>query len=327
MTWIERSWYTRNLLGMMLLPLAGVYCLLSVLRRLAYRGGLLRSVRLDVPVVVVGNITVGGAGKTPFVAWLTGWFAGQGLRPGIVARGYRGRATAWPQSVSAQTDPRLVGDEPVLLARETGCPVVAGPDRVAAARKLVAEHRCNIVVSDDGLQHYRLGRDLELAVVDGIRREGNGYCLPAGPLREPRSRLRSVDLVLVRGARAPGETGFDVEPLRLVSIPDNAITQPLETLSGRRVHAVAGIGFPQRFFDSLRKAGMEVVEHPFPDHHHYRAGDFSFVDGDPVVMTGKDAVKCRDLARNGWWYLAITVVPDPVVVRQLEKFLRKPTIG
>jgi tetraacyldisaccharide 4'-kinase len=327
MSLIENSWYTRNPLSLMLLPLAGVYCLLSIARGLGYRYGLFTELRLDVPVIVVGNITVGGAGKTPFVAWLVTWLQARGLRPGIVARGYRGRATSWPQAVSTDTDPLLVGDEPVMLVRQTGCPVVVGPNRVAAARQLVTAHQCNIIVSDDGLQHYRLARDFEIAVVDGSRREGNGFCLPAGPLREPRSRLQRTDLVLVRGKREPEESGFDVLPVQLVNVLDATITRPLETFSGTAVHAVAGIGYPQRFFDSLCDAGLELIEHPFPDHHDYHATDFPFTNGDPVVMTEKDAVKCHAFARDNWWYLDVAVMPDPDVVTRLEKFLTERNIG
>jgi tetraacyldisaccharide 4'-kinase len=323
MSAIERHWYRHSLLSAALLPLAWIYCLLVLLRRGLYRLGLLRVERLPVPVVVVGNLTVGGTGKTPLVIWLARFLADHGFRPGIVTRGYRGQSAEWPRQVLADSDPRDVGDEPVLLARRAGCPVMADPDRARGAHKLVADHGCTVIVSDDGLQHYRLGRDIEIAVIDGARRFGNGHCLPAGPLREPVWRLRSVDARVTLGDPAPGEWG-----MRLVNsglqTPTGVL--PPDAWKGVRVHAVAGIGHPARFFDQLRGLGMEVIEHPFPDHHAYRPEDYDFEGEEPVLMTEKDAVKCERLKSRPFSFLRVEARPDPrlgnTVLHRLKEVAR-----
>ncbi len=320
---LQRIWYGRSPTALWLLPLAWLFCALAGLRRRLYRHGLLRAQRLPAPVIVVGNITVGGTGKTPLVAWLAARLREAGFRPGLIARGHGGTARSWPQQVRRDSDPRVVGDEPVLLARLTGCPMAVGPDRVEAARQLLDHSDCDILLSDDGLQHYRLGRDLEIAVLDGVRRLGNGFCLPAGPLREPPSRLREVDFVVTQGLPGRGEYGFKLRPAALVSLAGPARREPLEDWRGRRVHAVAGIGHPQRFFELLRRAGLEVVEHPFPDHHPFTAEDRSVIaDGDPVIMTAKDAVKWSRLADEGDWYLDTEITVDERLWPLIEKRLR-----
>lgn len=321
MSWLQTHWYRKSFVSFALLPVSWLYLLLSTLRRSLYSGGILRRTRLSVPVVIVGNITVGGTGKTPLVVWLSKLLQRQGYKPGIVARGYRGRATQWPVSVTAQSDPDQVGDEPVLLARSSGCPVMAAPDRVAAAQKLVNEHDCDIIVSDDGLQHYALARDIEIAVIDGARRFGNGYCLPAGPLREPTTRLRSVQARVANGTPRAGELGMRLQPLCFRSVGTPTSERSLDAFAGERVHALAGIGNPLRFFQQLRELDIDPMERALPDHYRYRPWDLEFADNAPVIMTEKDAVKCQSFADQRCWYLEVEARLDPALAEQVLQLL------
>lgn len=318
---IERFWQSVNPVSIALLPLAGVFALVAATRRLAYRIGLLRTRRFRVPVIIVGNITVGGTGKTPLVVWLAGYLRDQGWRPGIVARGYGGRAQHWPQQVRGDSDPETVGDEAVLLASRTGCPACVAPDRPAAVAALLAHTGVDIVIADDGLQHYALGRDLEIAVIDGQRRLGNGWLLPAGPLRESRARLRRVDLVVVNGAAGPGEFAMKLFQPTLATLHGGA-RQDLAGWRGRRVHAVAGIGHPERFFAMLERHGLELVRHPLPDHHPFRQADLQFGESLPVLMTEKDAVKCRRLECRDCWVVTVDAQPDAAFVHRLNAALK-----
>jgi len=319
-TWYRPSWITG-----LLLPLSWLYCLVAAGRRLLYRRGVLHSLRMPVPVIVAGNITVGGSGKTPLIIWLARHLRDRGYKPGIVTRGYGGRSTGWPQPVTADSDPAEVGDEPVLIARHAGCPVMADPDRVRAALALLAGKQCDLILSDDGLQHYRLERDIEIAVIDGERRFGNGHCLPAGPLREPVSRLQSAHLTVTLGVARPGEYRMDLSEAGYCAVEGGA-PKPLETFRGRQVHAVAGIGNPGRFFGHLRKLGVQPIEHPFPDHHVFREADLRFGDELPVIMTEKDAVKCRTYA-GPLWYLAVEAKPDFDFASALSARLKEITRG
>jgi tetraacyldisaccharide 4'-kinase len=289
----------------LLTPLSLLFRLLVGLRRMAYRKGLLRSHRIAAPVIVVGNITVGGTGKTPLVAWLAGYLRQQGFKPGIIARGYGGKATSWPQQVRVDSDPAVVGDEAVLLAGMTGCPMAVAPDRVVAAEALIKYNDCDLVICDDGLQHYALQRDIEIIVIDGVRRFGIGFMLPAGPLREPVSRLQEADLVVVNGIGGPREYPMKLKTGDLHNLLDVNVTKKLSDFRDRKVHAVAGIGNPERFFQSLRQSLRHVEEHAFPDHYRYRAIDLRFDDDAPVLMTSKDAVKCRRFASGNEWYLPV----------------------
>lgn len=311
-SWIDRHWHGDTLPSRLLLPLSWIYCVLMALRRMAFRVGLRRRMHIGVPVIVVGNVTVGGTGKTPLVLWLAHQLATAGYRPGIVTRGYRGAAHSWPRRVTADSDPVEVGDEPVVLARRAHCPVVADPDRVRGASLLAHEARCNVVISDDGLQHLRLARDIEIVVIDGVRRFGNGRCLPAGPLREPAARARRADVVLVHGEAGAGEWGMRLNPTGLRSLVGDEAAAP-DTLRHTRVHAVAGIGFPERFFSALERLGLTIIRHPYPDHHRFQPVDVRFDDSLPVIMTEKDAVKCRRWIEPGepYWYLAVDAEPDP----------------
>jgi tetraacyldisaccharide 4'-kinase len=266
----------------------------SAARRAGYAHHLLPSRRVAVPVVVVGNITAGGSGKTPLTIWLARALGDRNLRAGIVTRGYAGGANSWPRRVTGQSSAAEVGDEALLLARATGCPVVAGPDRAAAAARLLDHAELDVVIADDGLQHYALARDFEIAVIDGERGLGNGWPLPAGPLREPATRLDHVDCIVVKGERAdniaPGALTMTLEldPARSLAGDFN---RELAAFQGAPVHAAAGIGNPAQFFDALRARGLDVMAHPFPDHAALSLDDLEFGDDRAVLITGKDAIK------------------------------------
>jgi tetraacyldisaccharide 4'-kinase len=318
---IESLWYQNSLAGLVLAPLGWLYCAGVIVRRGAYRFGIARIGRVGAPVIVVGNISVGGTGKTPLVIWIARLLVSRGLRPGIISRGYRGRAKKWPQQVRPDSDPVMVGDEPVLLARETRCPVAADPDRLRAARSLLAHAECDVIISDDGLQHLALGRDVEIAVIDGVRRHGNRRCLPAGPLREPVSRLDSVDLVVVNGGGIAGEFDMRMSTGDARCLADETLTRPLDTFKVGPVHAVCGIGYPQRFFDTLERAGLGLVRHQFPDHHDFAAADIDFNDELPVLMTEKDAVKCRRFADSRHWCIPVQAELPAAFRRQLLSLL------
>jgi tetraacyldisaccharide 4'-kinase len=297
----------------LLQPLGWLYGALMRARRGLYGAGLLRSVRLAVPVIVVGNLTVGGTGKTPLTLWLADALKGRGRTVGIVSRGY-GRNDSRAQAVTAASDWRSVGDEPLLLARRSGCATVVAQDRAAGAAELVAAG-ADVVVADDGLQHLRLARDCEILVVDGARGFGNARVLPAGPLRESLAQLTRADLIIVNGAAEhPSLAGLPAERtlnMQLamgdaVRVDGQGAARPLRDLAGERVHAVAGIGNPSRFFRALRAQGIEPIEHPFPDHHPFSAQDFDFGDATAVLMTEKDAVKCVHFADARLWYVPVT---------------------
>lgn len=310
-----RYWARIGLWNGLLWPASVLYCGVAALRRRLYTAGLRRVHTLEVPVVVVGNVTVGGTGKTPFVLWLCEAFAAAGRRPGIVLRGYGGRNRG-VLHVTPSTNPGLAGDEAVLLARHAPGPVIAARDRVAGASAL-ADAGCDVVVADDGLQHYRLGRTLEIGLLDGERRFGNGLCLPAGPLRERRARWDRLDFRITQGRAAEGEWSMALAGETAYAVGGGA---QAALAAFRRVHAVAGIGHPQRFFRALEGRGLEVIAHPFADHHRFSEDDLRFDSDDPVVMTEKDAVKCERLARPGLWYVPVrAVVADELACRILAR--------
>lgn len=292
------------------------------LRTALYRHDWLTRLPSPAPLLVVGNLTVGGTGKTPLVAEIVRRLQARGRRPGVIARGYGGRSRSWPRDVDADSDPQEVGDEPVLLAARLGVPVVVGPDRVTAARRAVHGHGCDVLVGDDGLQHLRLRRQAELLVVDGRRGFGNGRCLPSGPLREPRARAREVDALLYSGGeRTPG---FELRPVAFVAVAPDAGSVALapDAFAGQAVQALAGIGHPRQFFDTLRALGCEVEGHAFADHHRFRATDLRGLDRGPLLMTEKDAVKCRRLALPPLTYaLRVEARPDAAAETILETLL------
>ena len=320
--WTRWTWLT-----LLLWPLSWLFRLVVAIRRGLYNAGLLHSERLPVPVIVVGNISVGGTGKTPLVLWLAAKLRERGYHPGIISRGFGGTNQS-PRAVQPGSDATECGDEPVLLARRGHCPVWIGRDRVATAQALLAAHPgCNIIISDDGLQHYRLARDAEIAVIDGARGLGNGLLLPAGPLREPPSRLDEVDAVVVRGPAtpiAPPRYAMTLDPAGLRNVKDASRRVEAGHFQGLRVHAVAGIGNPKQFFDTLISMGVTHTPHAFADHHAFTASDLAFSDCDAVVMTEKDAVKCEAFAADIHWALQVDAhVDDALVHCVLERLKRK----
>lgn len=304
---LQASWYGTRGAPIWTYPLAWLYGALTALRRALYRIGWLRSTRLAVPVVVVGNLTAGGTGKTPLTLALVEALAARGWRPGVVSRGYGGTQRE-PDLLGEQPDPARFGDEPCLI-RASGVPVAVGRDRPAAAA-LLLQAGCDVVIADDGLQHYALARDVEICVIDGTRRFGNGRLLPAGPLREPLSRLRQVDFRVCNGAAGEGEYAMRLAGDVAVALVAGA-TRPLAGFAGEPVYAVAAIGHPDRFFDSLRTHGLEVRGHAFADHHAFVPEDLVFAGHAPLLMTDKDAIKCRRFARPGWWRVPVRAVLDP----------------
>lgn len=307
-------WYRRSfsLLVILLLPLSWVFRSLVTIRRFLYRHKVIRSSFFSVPVIVVGNITVGGTGKTPLVIWLAHFLKAKGFRPGIVTRGVGGKKQISPYRVTCDAEPHVVGDEAVLLRERSECPLVTCIDRVAAVEDLLAHTDCNVVIADDGLQHYRLARDIEIAMVDAERQLGNRYLLPAGPLRETPSRLKEVDFVVHQGPMQQGMLTMQLEGSHLVAVTDTSVRVALPDFSQRKVHAVVGIGHPDRFFAALRAKGFEVIAHIFPDHYLYRAADFQFNDTFPIIMTEKDAVKCKAFADQRFWYFPVDAKLDKV---------------
>jgi tetraacyldisaccharide 4'-kinase len=310
---LERLWYGDSAGVPLLAPLAWLYGALTGARRRAYAAGLLRQRRLTRPVIVVGNLTVGGTGKTPLAIYLARMLSAGGLRVGVVSRGY-GRRGAAPRDVHPDSDWRDVGDEPVIIARRTGCATLVAPDRVAAARTLIARG-ADLIVADDGLQHLALGRDCSIAVIDGGRGFGNARLLPQGPLREPLAALGEADIVVVNGEPEHGSLAGRLPAgtlsMRLAAQPAERVDGrgppcELASFSGRRVHAVAGIGNPQRFFRDLESRGIEVLAHAFPDHHPFTARELAFGDELPILMTEKDAVKCTPFANARLWYVPVS---------------------
>ncbi|KFL37812.1 tetraacyldisaccharide 4'-kinase [Arenimonas donghaensis] len=325
--WLLRRWYGDVAPGPALRLLAWVNGGIIRMRRHFYASGWLRTHRLPVPVLVVGNLVAGGAGKTPLTIALARALARRGWKPGIASRGH-GRTSREPTWARPDSSPADCGDEPLLIARQTGLPVAVDRDRAAAARRLVAAG-CSLVIADDGLQHLRLGRDLEIEVRDGERRLGNGRLIPAGPLREPAGR--GVDFRVINGGDA--DTGEWRMDLRLGDAQPlgPGEPRPLGLFEPGPVHAIAGIGHPARFFRALRAAGLQVIEHAFPDHHRYRPGELEFAPAAPRLMTEKDAVKCAGFGlANTWSVPAVADLPDAFVEAVHEKLLvhrREPAPG
>lgn len=325
--WLTASWYRQSFLSVLLWPLGLLFEVAVNLRRQCYRWGLLEQYRAALPVIVVGNISVGGTGKTPLIIWLAQFLIQHGYRPGIISRGYGGQSKHWPLWVDINGDPKRVGDEALLIAARTGCPMIVAPRRADAARLLIESKCCDIILSDDGLQHYALARDIEIAVIDGSRRFGNGQCLPAGPLREPVSRLAEVDLIIVNGGVArENEYCMHLEGDVAVNTVDGAHMK-LRELSGKTCHAVAGIGNPGRFFRKLEDLGLICQRHAFPDHHRYRREDLDFPDRLPVLMTEKDAVKCKFFGDKRHWSVPVGAIPEPEFSNRIINLLREKHAG
>jgi tetraacyldisaccharide 4'-kinase len=321
---IERIWSGSSLVYLLLLPLSWLYGLVSGLIRLSYLCGLRKSWRAPVPVVIVGNLTAGGNGKTPMVIWLVEQLQQRGYRVGVVSRGYGGKSAVYPLVLDAQTTTRQAGDEPVLIFQRTGAPVAISPKRAEAVQALLNQGKLDLIITDDGLQHYALQRDFELVVIDGVRRFGNGWWLPAGPMRERVSRLKTVDACVANGGVAqPGEIAMRLQAQDAVNIASGERRPAIEL---PHVVAMAGIGHPPRFFATLEKLGVEVeCEVAFADHQEYHHGQLAALasQGQTLLMTEKDAVKCRAFAQPDWWYLPVEAVLPTEQAEQLLQGIQK----
>ncbi len=325
--WAVDIWYKDPFIGTWLMPLGFLFADFVKFRKFLYRIGVLKKHSMPVPVIVVGNITVGGTGKTPLLIYLAQLLKDAGYRPGIISRGYGGQAESWPQWVDANSTAANVGDEALLIAKQTGCPMAVGPLRVEDAKLLLKQSDCNVILSDDGLQHYALNRDIEIAVIDGERRFGNGYCLPAGPLRETIDRLQSVDFIVVNGEKSePNELSMRITGDTAINLVTGE-RKSLQEFKATGCHALAGIGNPDRFFKLLESAGLSCKTHGFPDHYKFQRSDIEFGDDEQVLMTEKDAVKCMAFAGNQHWYIPVKAVPEQDFSEQLLKLLREKNNG
>jgi len=322
---LTAAWYAGHPALGLLRPLEWLYRSVVQRKRARFLAGEGAIYRAPVPVVVVGNITVGGTGKTPMILWLIEHCRRQGLRVGVVSRGYGAQPPQLPWRVQADQDASVAGDEPLLIVQRSGVALMIDPDRSRAVAALLAAEPLDLILSDDGLQHYRLARDLELVLIDAARGLGNQHCLPAGPLREPVERLQSVDALLYNGAASdpPAGYGFTLRPRSLVNLRSGE-QRPLSYFSpGQALHAVAGIGNPQRFFNTLEGLHWRPVAHAFADHAPYSAELLNFSPILPLVMTEKDAVKCRAFAADDWWYLAVDAEPSAAFVAWFDQQLQR----
>jgi len=331
---LEKAWYQRRSWSLLLLPLSWLFTHLAKKRR-DYLQRHRKPLRM--PVIVVGNITVGGTGKTPLIISLVKALQQKGYKPGVVSRGYGGKSPFYPLQVTAESDPGQCGDEPLLIARSCGCPVIVDPNRYRAAQLLQDSSKCDLILSDDGLQHYNLPRMLEIVVIDGERMLGNGWCLPAGPLREPVSRLEEVDFVVINGGgqvlNHPNQYRMDLQPLAFRNLVTGDILEPKTFPASASVHAVAGIGNPARFARTLASLGLTVKLHPFPDHHNFCAADLHFNDDRPVIVTAKDAVKCTGFSDGNYpqsniWVLDVAARLENnsmnIIVQAIEALVTEP---
>lgn len=306
------SWYGQRKPFFWLSPFSSLYAKQALKRRNAYLNGRKESYKAPVPVIVVGNITVGGTGKTPLILWLIEYCQSKGLSVGVVSRGYGAKPPQFPWRVTAEQSAKACGDEPLLIVKRTGVPLVIDPVRVNAVKQLLSTEKIDVILCDDGLQHYKLARDVELVVIDVARGLGNGHCLPMGPLREPASRLSSVDAVIYNGAASDSEQGFamQLEPTKLVNVLTGERCSTDAFQKNRTVNAVAGIGNPQRFFKTLSSLGFNLIEHAFDDHAVYSQDLLTFDNDYAIFMTEKDAVKCQQFAQKNWWYLEVVTTPS-----------------
>ncbi len=308
----QRIWKDRNVLAYGLWPISLLYSTVVEIRRLGFSTRLLAVEKFSQPVVVIGNLSVGGTGKTPLTIWAANFLKSSGFFPGIVSRGYGRGHPEQTHRVNEYSTADEVGDEPLLIWRATQVPVAVAPRRADAIRKLMKESDCNIFLSDDGLQHLSLSSDLKIAVIDGQERFGNGFCLPAGPLRERAKRIDTYDLKIASGTGHGDEYSMDYRLTQVVNLQDSEKIRRLDTMIGKSVYAFAGIRHPDRFFEMLAVQGIESENYHFPDHHEFSPSDFEpAIDQDAIVlMTEKDAVKCSEFAAPNWWYVKAEVTPD-----------------
>lgn len=306
MNLLAKIWYQNHYLHYPLIPFSFIYKGIISLRRLLYQHGIKKTTSFPLPIIVVGNITVGGNGKTPLVIYVIELLKHHGYKPAVVSRGYGAKADYYPCQVKGHSDPAMVGDEPVLIARRTGVPVMVDPDRVQAVRKIVEKTNCNVIVADDGLQHYALNRDIEISVIHGNKGYGNGYCLPAGPMREPISRLETVHFMVTSKPSRSDEYAMEINYLNFINLNDLGRKVEAAHFKNQTIHAVAGIASPDRFFKALRALGLNIIEHAFPDHYQYVREDLNFGPDAVLIMTEKDAVKCAQFAIANSWCLPIS---------------------
>mgnify|MGYP000055758779 CR=1 FL=1 len=319
---LDYYWSSLNFISMVLLPLAWLFCFVSKLRVILYHLKLLKSFKAPVPVIVVGNITVGGTGKTPLIIELVKQLKALGKKPCVISRGYGGASSTWPQVVDEHADAVQVGDEPKLIHKRAACPVVVGPNRQQDIELLLKTYNCDVILSDDGLQHYALQRDLEIVVVDAQRKFGNGLCLPSGPLREGVSRLQQVDMVVLNGGD-DNQISFKLQPQFCLAINRlNVNNKLLADYENKTVHAIAGIGNPSRFFNMLHRFGIDVIAHEFSDHASYTRSDVVFNDDLPVLMTEKDAVKCETFDLPDHWSVPVDVEFSELAKIKLQQLLK-----
>lgn len=332
-TWLIKQWYAKQTPLLILQLLGYFYLALILLRKALYRLHIFNTKRLNVPVIVVGNISVGGTGKTPLVIYLAQALAARGFHPGVISRGYA-RTSRQTMQVDKSMAVSQVGDEPFMMQAHLNCPIWVGVDRVKTAQQLLnAAPQVDVILSDDGLQHYALARDIEIMVFDAERGIGNGYVLPAGPLREPVSRLAQADIAVINGIAKQDwpwlkqltQVNMQLQFGRLTPVNPSSAQQQTKTLNalqGIKLHAVAGIGNPERFFNALRAQGLNIQPHQFDDHHHYRIEDFAGMLDAPIIMTEKDAVKCRDFPLTQAWYLPVTASLDAELIEYLVRRLQ-----
>jgi tetraacyldisaccharide 4'-kinase len=336
MSFLERAWHKRARWLILLWPVSLLFQALTTIRRAAQQSKK-RPVDLTAPLIVIGNISLGGTGKTPLLIALSQELQKQGFKPGIVSRGYGGHALGYPLAVNSDSDVSQSGDEAFLIAEKTGCPVYVDPDRSAALRALLFREDVDVVLSDDGLQHYKLYRDLEIVVVDGQRLFSNGFCIPAGPLRESMDRLNEVQHIVVNGEPAreipqlARASRMQLEPRTLVNLVSGE-KRPFAGAPfnmGNKLQAVSALGNPQRFYALLERLPYQLERFTFPDHHNFTAADFKqqgIDEHQPVVMTEKDAVKCRQFAKNNFWYLSVEVNLESQFVERLIEDIRQLSI-
>jgi len=322
--WLENIWYNNGKGRFLLLPLSALYCAINNYQR---KKQTKNQPKLPCPVIVVGNITVGGTGKTPLTIHIVKLLKKAGYKPAIITRGYGGRATVWPQSVKPETDPKLAGDEAVLMAIRTHVPVYAGADRLLSVKQIMQNEDCDVIVADDGMQHYKLPRDIQIAVVDESRMLGNGYCLPAGPLREKKERLDNCDLVVINGTvntnlNNPAWVRMQLQGETVINLKTEE-KKALKEFNDIIVNAVTGIGNPQRFYKTLEQEGLQINTHGFPDHYDFKGKDLIFNDQLDIIMSEKDAVKCRKFASENTWYLPVTAMLDKKFDKRVLELLAK----
>ncbi len=319
---LNEVWYKDHFVGTWLMPFSFIFMDVIKFRHWMYKKGYKPVEKLPVPVIIVGNITVGGTGKTPLVIYLAQQLKQQGFKPGVISRGYGGQSENWPLRVTAESDALLVGDEAVLIAQQAGCPVAVGPVRADAARLILENEACDVIISDDGLQHYALHRDIEIVVIDGERRFGNNFCLPSGPLREPQERIQEVDFVICNGGEScENEILMQLEGAYAINMKTQQ-RKPLVEFKGLRCSAMAGIGNPPRFFALLKQYGLNCRTTSFPDHYAYSANDIRYKDAQAILMTEKDAVKCRDFASEQHWFVPVQAKLEKQFIGDLTALLR-----